>query len=172
MIGPTEKVNQDAGSHHEQAQRLPHGEDTPEDQSQLDIRFTEKFDKEPDKAIAEQVGGKEKSVKGASSTDAPENGKQDQTFKEGFVKLRWMAKLMQGIQGEIHSPRHVRHPPIELPVDKVADPAEGIAQGDGGRKKLENIPEGDGPFPAEDQRRQKNADRPSMIGHAADSGEG
>jgi hypothetical protein len=52
------------------------------------VRFSNKLDEKTNRSIADYIYGKEESVKNFFSTDAPEDCKKENTFKECFIELR------------------------------------------------------------------------------------
>ena len=80
-----------------------------------------------------------------------------------------MTDQLQGIRRENHSPGNGGRPPIELSVDKVSDPAEGIAQWNGGDEEIGKAPEVNLMPAAENEAGRQDANRPAMVGHPADS---
>ena len=78
---------------------------------------------------------------------------------------------MGRVQREVHAPGHVRDPAVELTVDEVAQPPEGVAQGRGGRHEVHHGDEGLLVAAAEKIAGRHDADHPAMIGHAGDPGE-
>ena len=68
-------------------------------------RLADEFDEKPDQTVTDQIDGQEKTVKGASPADHPEQGKQDDAFAKGFVKLRGMTERVRRIEGGNTCPR-------------------------------------------------------------------
>ena len=77
-----------------------------------------------------------------------------------------MAQSVAGRLGEVHAYGAGGNSAVELAVDEVAQPAEGVAQRDGRYKKVGSFPEADSAFTAIDKRPQDHADQTTVVGHS------
>ena len=121
--------NRGSDYHHEQAQHLSHGE-VKEYKSQVLIRLPEVFDKEPDKAVAEQVKSHPHSILKLHLTEhKPHQYTQQKPLKAGLVQLAWVPWLV--LSREHHADRGICDAPVQLCIYKVADASEEIAERNG-----------------------------------------
>jgi len=152
---------------HEKTEKLAHGQGT-ENEPELSVGLPEKFDDQTHASVTDNIEGEQKPVEGALFAEAPEHGEEKQTFEESLVKLRGVPEPAGRVEGKIHAPGDRGRPSVKFSVDEIADPAEGVSQGDGRADEIGEIPEIDPVSAAEENRREEDAEDASVIGHAAD----
>ncbi|VTR70780.1 hypothetical protein DESC_830097 [Desulfosarcina cetonica] len=154
-----------ASQHHGHAQHLAHGKGE-EHESQLGVGLPGIFDEKACDPVAHEVEGQHGATGFDAPLDAPQDDKKDDALEKGLIELRGVASSRPGRQGEEHADGMGGHPSVELTIDEITQPAEGIAQRNAGDDQIGHVEKRQLVLAYENERRDHHADQSAMVGHA------
>src|SRR5690606_15833273 len=149
-----------------QGEKLPHRE-AADQEAEERIRFTEQLNDAPRDRIAreEEPHDKARLLRKAGFPENEQQDEQQRAFERGLIKLARVARLAAAARKH-HRPRHIADAAVKLGIDEIRNTSEEKSNRDDGCEQIAKVEDGDFLEPAIEDRRDYDAEKPAMEGHA------